>query len=41
MEPSTPSGPSSNRQTVVWFYGAEFVPTPINQEDVVTATGNF
>ena len=32
---------SNNRQTVVWFYGAEFVPTPINQEDVVTATGNF
>jgi hypothetical protein len=32
---------SNNRQTVVWFYGAEFVPTPINQEDVVTATGSF
>lgn len=30
---------SNNRQTVVWFYGAEFVPTVINQEDVVTAAG--
>jgi hypothetical protein len=32
---------SNNRQAVVWFYGAEFVPTPINQEDVVSATSNF
>jgi len=32
---------SNNKQTVVWFYGAQFVPTPINQEDVVTATGSF
>ncbi|MGE5459442.1 MAG: sialidase family protein [Solirubrobacterales bacterium] len=32
---------SNNRQTVVWFYGFEFVPTPINQEDVVTASGSF
>ncbi|HLB19724.1 MAG TPA: sialidase family protein, partial [Gaiellaceae bacterium] len=32
---------SNNKQTVVWFYGAEFVPTLINQEDVVTASGNF
>ena len=32
---------SNNRQTVVWFYGFEFVPTPINQEDVVTASGNY
>jgi hypothetical protein len=32
---------SNNRQTVVWFYGSEFVPTPINQEDVVTAAGSF
>jgi hypothetical protein len=32
---------SNNQQTVVWFYGFEFVPTPINQEDVVTASGNF
>jgi hypothetical protein len=32
---------SNNKQTVVWFYGVEFTPTPINQEDVVTAAGNF
>jgi hypothetical protein len=32
---------SNNKQTVVWFYGAQFVPTLINQEDVVTATGSF
>jgi hypothetical protein len=32
---------SNNKQTVVWFYGAEFTPTLINQEDVATATGNF
>jgi hypothetical protein len=32
---------SNNKQTVVWFYGLEFVPTPINQEDVVTASGNY
>ena len=30
-----------NKQSVVWFYGFEFVPTQINQEDVVTASGNF
>jgi hypothetical protein len=32
---------SNDRQTVVWFYGFEFTPTGINQEDVVTASGNF
>jgi hypothetical protein len=32
---------TNNKQTVVWFYGTEFVPTMINQEDVVTAAGNF
>jgi len=32
---------TNNKQTVVWFYGLEFVPTLINQEDVVTARGNF
>ena len=32
---------SNNRQTVVWFYGFEFTPTQINQEEVVTATGSF
>jgi hypothetical protein len=32
---------SNNKQTVVWFYGTEFVPTPINQEDVVAVAGAF
>jgi len=32
---------SNDRQTVVWFYGFEFTPTQINQEDVVTARGSF
>ena len=30
---------TNNKQNVVWFYGFEFVPTTINQEDVVTASG--
>jgi hypothetical protein len=30
---------TNNKQSVVWFYGFEFVPTPINQEDVATASG--
>jgi hypothetical protein len=30
---------TNNQQSVVWFYGFEFVPTLINQEDVVTASG--
>lgn len=32
---------SNNAQTVTWFYGLEFVPTTINQEDIVTGTGSF
>ena len=32
---------SNNKQTVVWWYGFEFVPTVTNQQDVVTASGNF
>jgi hypothetical protein len=32
---------SNNKQNVVWFYGFEFVPTSINQEDVVTASGQI
>ena len=32
---------TNNKQTVVWFYGFEFVPTQINQEDVVTASGTL
>jgi hypothetical protein len=30
---------TNNKQTVVWFYGLQFVPTTLNQEDVVTASG--
>jgi len=30
---------TNNKQDVVWFYGFEFTPTSINQEDVVTASG--
>jgi len=25
---------------VTWFYGYEFTPTPIHQEDVATASGS-
>ncbi len=32
---------SNNKQTVVWFYGLQFVPTPINQEDAVVWNGVF
>jgi hypothetical protein len=32
---------TNNKQDVVWFYGFEFVPTSINQEDVVTASGTI
>ena len=32
---------SNNVQDVVWFYGFQFVPKPIHQQDVVTGTGNF
>jgi hypothetical protein len=32
---------SNNKQTVVWFYGFQFVPTVLNQEDVVTASGSI
>lgn len=32
---------SNNVQTVVWFYGFQFVPTQIHQEDVVTGSGNY
>jgi hypothetical protein len=28
-------------QNVVWWYGLEFVPTSIHQQDVVTRSGNF
>lgn len=32
---------SNNVQSVTWFYGFEFTPTPIHQEDVVTGSGNY
>lgn len=32
---------TNNKQLVTWFYGFEFVPTSINQEDVVTASGTI
>jgi hypothetical protein len=32
---------SNNLQTVVWFYGAQFTPTSIHQEDVATDSGSF
>jgi hypothetical protein len=32
---------TNNRQTVVWWYGLEFEPTLVNQQDVVTAAGNY
>jgi hypothetical protein len=32
---------SNNVQNVVWFYGAEFTPTGIHQEDVAHAAGHF
>ncbi len=32
---------TNNVQTVVWWYGLQFVPTPVHQQDVVTAAGNF
>ena len=32
---------SNDLQSVVWFYGFEFVPTAIHQEDIVTVSGSF
>jgi hypothetical protein len=32
---------TNNEQTVVWWYGLEFVPTVVHQQDVVTRAGNF
>ena len=32
---------TNNVQTVVWWYGLEFVPTQVHQQDVVTASGDF
>jgi hypothetical protein len=32
---------SNNVQSVVWFYGFEFAPTAIHQQDIATAAGSF
>ena len=32
---------TNNVQTVTWFYGAQFVPTSIHQQDVVTRSGKI
>lgn len=32
---------TNNVQNVEWFYGLQFVPTPIHQQDVVTASGGY
>jgi hypothetical protein len=32
---------SNNEQSVTWFYGAQFVPTLIHQQDIATAAGKF
>jgi len=32
---------TNNVQTVVWWYGFQFVPTTVHQQDIVTATGTF
>jgi len=32
---------TNNVQNVVWWYGFQFVPTSVHQQDAVTATGSF
>ena len=32
---------TNNDQTVVWWYGLEFTPTSVHQQDVVTTAGSF
>jgi hypothetical protein len=32
---------SNNVQSVTWFYGFQFVPTPIHQQDIATFSGKF
>src|SRR2546430_424834 len=32
---------TNNQQTVVWWYGFQFVPTKVHQQDLVIATGTF
>ena len=32
---------TNNKQSTTWWYGFEFVPTVVNQQDIVTASGTF
>ena len=32
---------TNNVQSVTWWYGFQFVPTSVHQQDIVTASGNF
>src|SRR2546422_760190 len=32
---------TNNVESVTWWYGFEFVSTPVHQQDIVTAAGNF
>ncbi len=32
---------TNNKQTVTWWYGFQFVPTQVHQQDIVTASGRF
>ena len=32
---------TNNVQTVTWFYGAQFTPTPIHQQDIAVGSGSF
>ena len=32
---------TNNVQTVTWWYGDEFVPTPVHQQDIVVGSGRF
>jgi len=32
---------SNSLQTVTWFYGVEFTPTPIHQQEISIASGNY
>ena len=32
---------TNNEQSVTWFYGLEFTPTLIHQQDIATATGSY
>src|SRR5207245_11322221 len=32
---------TNNKQSVTWWYGDEFVPTTLNQQDIVTASATI